>query len=383
MLKPEVIDTVGAFRALESEWDELLAQSAENNVFLSFAWTRCWWEAFGKEKQLHILVLRGCDGSIQAIAPLMQATIKVSGLPAKSLSLIYNDNASHAGFIIRAGVIDQCLEVFAGYFAANGARWQLIELPNLVVGTPVHASLLAVLRKNKALFAIKRGLVSPFLNLTPIKDWRAYLSSRTKKFRYHIKCWMARGDSEGWVFEDVRDTRDRPAAMEEMCAVSAKSWKGRCNRDIGASNRNKRFIDLLLRASSEKGWLRLWMCRINGIPAAYDLQIEYNKTVFALRSDFDEEFKTYVPGSILQARLLRSYIEQGSAEYDFCGDNDAYKHRWVDQFRAHDHVIIYAATFYGLLLFVLDYVIVYRCREFLRRSAALRKIKRMMAGEKI
>jgi CelD/BcsL family acetyltransferase involved in cellulose biosynthesis len=106
------------------------------------------------------------------------------------------------------------------------------------------------------------------------------------------------------------------------------------------------------------------------------LQLIYGSDVSGLRCDYDEEHKRLSPGCLLQMRIMRKNIEQGCAEYDFCGDNDGYKSSWVDQVRDHRNLTVYNATFAAAMVRLWDFGLVYRLKTFLKQSGFLRSLKR-------
>src|SRR5256885_2019383 len=60
-----------AFADLREEWDELLAASSADCLFLTWEWLHTWWKHLGGRRRLHLLLAR--DGrELTAIAPLAQ-----------------------------------------------------------------------------------------------------------------------------------------------------------------------------------------------------------------------------------------------------------------------------------------------------------------------
>ena len=56
MITEEVKD-FNEFLNLEEDWNRLLKKSSFNTVFLSHEWFKCWWQAYGKDKQLFIITV--------------------------------------------------------------------------------------------------------------------------------------------------------------------------------------------------------------------------------------------------------------------------------------------------------------------------------------
>src|SRR5712692_8540819 len=63
------IEDVEAFRRLRTEWNDLLAASDADCVFLTWEWLFTWWKHFGAGLRLAILAVRD-RGELVGIAPL-------------------------------------------------------------------------------------------------------------------------------------------------------------------------------------------------------------------------------------------------------------------------------------------------------------------------
>src|SRR6185436_1202155 len=98
-LDVEVIRDLDGFNSIAAEWDNLADRWAVDRVFLSHAWFRTWWEAFGMDNQLHIVTLRS-KGRLVGAAPLMRVRLDICGFKANAFHAIYNPHTPRYDFII-------------------------------------------------------------------------------------------------------------------------------------------------------------------------------------------------------------------------------------------------------------------------------------------
>jgi len=64
-----VIDSYNQIdQVLEKEWDELIIRT-RSSIYLTCAWSRIWWEFYGKGKVLRIFIFR-CDGKLAGVMPI-------------------------------------------------------------------------------------------------------------------------------------------------------------------------------------------------------------------------------------------------------------------------------------------------------------------------
>ena len=66
----ELIRDLNGFRAIQDQWEELLANSRSDNVFLTFEWLDSWLTVFSDQTELY-LVLQWDGSTLGGAAPLV------------------------------------------------------------------------------------------------------------------------------------------------------------------------------------------------------------------------------------------------------------------------------------------------------------------------
>src|ERR1022692_2078954 len=74
-LRVETIADFDSFVDAKPAWDRLVEKANVGHPFLTHDWIRTWWECFGGERELKILMVRR-DGELVGIAPLMISRTK-------------------------------------------------------------------------------------------------------------------------------------------------------------------------------------------------------------------------------------------------------------------------------------------------------------------
>ena len=98
-LEVEVINDLERFNAIAAEWDELVDRSGFERLFVSHAWLRTWWEAFGGIRELYVLTVRSGQQLIGA-APMMRSNKGIYGVRLKSIESIYNPHTPRFDVIV-------------------------------------------------------------------------------------------------------------------------------------------------------------------------------------------------------------------------------------------------------------------------------------------
>ena len=94
----EEVRGFSSFLGLEKEWNSVLQKSENDSIFLRHEWFRSWWEAYGAEKELLILLFKE-NGELLGICPFMISKGHFRGFPTKKISFIENDETPRLNII--------------------------------------------------------------------------------------------------------------------------------------------------------------------------------------------------------------------------------------------------------------------------------------------
>ena len=298
------------------------------------------------------------------------------GIPLNVISFIYNDNASRTDFIIDKGYPQAVDEIVRFLKAQSG--WDAIELPSVWLESGTFKLTVEALKRHGCRHSIKDGLHSPVIMLGP--DWDTYFKKRSKRFRHHLRNTLNRINRAKTDLRCVKHISERPDTIQQICGISEKSWKARSKNHLDSRGNDSVFFDELTRSLADQGWLSLWMLDIDARPAAYDYHVLYNGNIYALRSDYDERYAMYSPGTFIHMTVIRKYIEEnkGLRKYEFCGHEEEYKTKWTSEIKFHGNITIYRSSFCGALLYAMDYKVAYKCKQLLKKFAILKRLKKLV-----
>jgi hypothetical protein len=79
-LNVSVLTDPKAFRDMKGEWNSLLEESEARNIFLTWEWMHTWWEIYGRNSELHIILLRNPLGQLVGIAPFKLSEQSILGI---------------------------------------------------------------------------------------------------------------------------------------------------------------------------------------------------------------------------------------------------------------------------------------------------------------
>lgn len=351
-MKIDVIDNYRNFSVLKKEWNDLLKDTGEENIFLRHEWFDCWLKSYGAGHQLHIIMVSD-HGKLIAIAPLMIVTEKYRFIRLRKIKFIENSDTLHCGFIIVAQSADAIKKIF-DHLIENEALWDLIDLQHLPQDCSYSELLKEYLSGCDLLCVSLPGLQSPYIVVD--KDWETYWKSRTRKFRKNCKRKIKKiaqdHDYSVSTYDTLKDVR------EDIHFISANSWKSKIGQAIPQSESRIHFFDTLGEIAAANHWLKVSILSINGARVAHEFHLEYKNRVHSMRSDYVEKYKHLSPGSVLDFFIVENIFKSGVTEYDLGGSNDDYKLNWTSDIRAHTHYLIFNRGIKGALLFLLEAYIV-------------------------
>jgi hypothetical protein len=158
-------------------------------------------------------------------------------------------------------------------------------------------------------------------------DWRRYLAARPGALRETVRRRLQRVEREKLAsFQIVTRGEAVEAGIAAYESVYARSWK--------QAEPFPQFNSGLMRAGAAAGWLRLGLFRIGDQPVAAQFWVVEQGVATVLKLAHDEAFKTFSPGTVLTAWMLRHFLEQEHVTaIDFGRGDDPYKQGWAGQRR--------------------------------------------------
>jgi CelD/BcsL family acetyltransferase involved in cellulose biosynthesis len=171
--------------------------------------------------------------------------------------------------------------------------------------------------------------------------WDGYLSRRTEHERKNLRREGRLVRKSGIEFERVSPEAGENAlkTFDRMLAVEWKSWKGLqcCGMQMPPS---KNFYRLLLARMAASRSARVIFARHDGADIGYIYGSMAGKIYRGQQFSFDDAWRKYSVGDILQAEQIQWLCEEGAARYDM-GPYDPnvkayqYKKHWTEQFIQH------------------------------------------------
>jgi CelD/BcsL family acetyltransferase involved in cellulose biosynthesis len=344
----EPIRSEADFDGLEREWNALLAQSPADTPFLTWEWLRTWWRCFGRDLRLNIVAVRA-DGRLVALAPLCMRgwewrrlrlfrRISLLGAPLPT----GNVGSDYLDLVVAAP--GEGVEALVSVLAAAGRALDL---------TPISKGASTVDRVARRLTDAGWTTTETEVGLCPIVDlagqtWESYLATLRREHRYTVGRKLRKLQKDFDVtFEAVRDEADRRAALGHLIALHEQRWREKGESDAFHTPALRSFHEEFTRLALARGWLRLYLLKLDGAPAAALYGLRYGETFHFYQSGFDPRYARYGVGVATMALSIEAALAEGTRRYDMLHGTEEYKFHWANTVRPLVRYELYPPTARG------------------------------------
>lgn len=367
----DLIDNARDFLALRQEWNELLERSAADCLFLTWEWLYTWWKHLADRRRLYLLLVRR-GRELAAIAPLARRPPALRRLiPFRALEFLGTGivGSDYLDVIVRADKDAEVLDALVDALAETGL---VLELGQVRREVSCVAELTSRLGARGW-----RGAETP-LDPCPIVDlagysWESYLASLGPAHRYNflrrLKNLKKRFDMG---LDLVQTEAERREALDALVMLHTRRWTERGGTESFGRPELLSFYDEASQLALQRGWLRLFVLRLDGRPAAVLHGYRYGRTFYFYQSGFDPTFAKESVGLVAMGLTIRHAIEEGAAEYDLLHGTEPYKFLWVPTVRELARFELFPPGARGAV-----------CRHVASATGRIRSTARRLVGDSI
>ena len=336
-MKIREINCVDEFKSIRGTWNDLLGKSHDKNIFLTWEWLFKWWEHFGTNKKLQILVIED-QGDTIGIMPLLCST--------------------YHGFLFSYDVVENIginLSDYGGIFYSDMDESQINKMFNLIEEY-LNSNKLIIrfdqVRNDSKFFSTlhchsfcdssfigekKIGISSSFPIQSSLDD---HLNKLSKNFRKNLR----RGEQNiekncgNIIFKKILTPSFFDENLKDFWDLNQKKM---IYQNLPCFNKfQMEFLTEVSKELANKGWLSLSFMEINGKRASVALGFEYESTYYYYQTGFDPNYSNYSVGSIHILYILEDLISRGLKEFDFLRGDEAYKFKWQSLSRSNNRIVM-------------------------------------------
>ncbi len=323
-MKIDVITTKKEFEAIRERWGALLANSG-GNIFQTWEWQWSWWKYYARDKKLYILVATEKD--LVGIAPFCLSK-SYYGLPIKVLSLLGTGPSDYGGFIVLPEKKERFIEELLKHLSTTYVNWDVVDLQQLPEDLP-YVDLFKSLIKGSGFGEV--GLFQDdSLTLSLPSNWDELAGTLSKKFRHNLSYCSRRIFKEHKV--DIYNLNERADdvvfGMNVLFNLHQKRWRARKLPGLFWSKRYRAFHSDIASHFYKKGWLALYLLKLDDEAAASLYGFEYDGRFYYYLGGFDPRWEHLSIGTFLTGEAIRDSIAKKFSYFDFLRGGEKYKLKW-------------------------------------------------------
>lgn len=326
----------------------LLERSASNSLFLTHAWVSTWWNVFGHNHRLLVLVAR--DGKdLVGVAPFMIGPGRGSfSRSIRHLMFLGQNEEVYPEYLDmfaeRGREAEICGALADHLLAHHQQQFDVVRLEHVLAEAACAPAWRAAFAR--AGISLARTNEMPATTVELPKSFDAYMAGRSGRFRRHVAKCERRVRSEariGCIFAPQDITVGR--ALDEIVQLNHSRWgeSGRSFRTGSSLDFHRRIAPILV----EKGQALLMLMTLDDRIVAGRYDFIYAGKVWCYQGGWLREYEKWSLGTLLLARVIQWSIEHGLSEYDFLGGAARYKDEWGTATRQMTDFLGYRHTLTG------------------------------------
>jgi CelD/BcsL family acetyltransferase involved in cellulose biosynthesis len=189
------------------------------------------------------------------------------------------------------------------------------------------------------------GGTCPYIPLAG-QTWESYLGTLGASHRANVRRRMRALEQKFTVtFARVTTEGERREALAALMRYHDRRFDERGTAFRTESLRA--FHDELTKRALDRGWLRMYVLRLNGATAAVMYGFLYNGTFYFYQHGFDDQYQQHSIGLVLMALSIRAAIDEGAAEFDMLWGVEPYKFLWARDRRELRNMHLFPASVAG------------------------------------
>jgi CelD/BcsL family acetyltransferase involved in cellulose biosynthesis len=332
------------FTRLAQHWNRLHEETPTASVFTSWVWQFQWWQLYGGERPLRLLVALEA-GEPVGILPLYIHTIRVLGVPVRLLRFVgtgADTNPDDLGPVL-APVRESEIARQLSRAALRVAGVDVVVGSDIDPRSPFGRALeQAAADAGRACLA-HAGERIAYVDLP--ENWSKFMQSlgsdRRTRLRGARRKAAAAHEVRFFVWSDAARLDE---GIDRLVELHRRRWAAAGGSESFQSAEYVEFHRRIIKASFARGWLRLYCLELDGEIAAITYCYRFRNRVFLMQAGFDPAQARCNPGKVLLGHALEHAIGEGNTVFDFLRGEHRYKDQLATGHRTTNCVRVFRAT---------------------------------------
>jgi CelD/BcsL family acetyltransferase involved in cellulose biosynthesis len=312
----EVVTSAAGMDGLRSDWDRLVDMMDVPSPFLSWDWSRIWWEHFGGRHRMQMLVFRE-GGAIVGILAL------------------YRRRYGPITVLVPFGWPDRLTEQMEPVVPTHSRARVLASLSAWLKSKRFTIGLITGLEGAAANMFRDQTLSDPvtfeWRMLPP--TWDELTKDLTRSMRGNIRYYPRLMEREGHTLayrtaSSVDEVKAALPTLFRLHTERASETTGERHRDRLKYPKRREFLFHLADVLAPRGQMKIGILEVDGRDVAAHLWFERAGTMFIHYSGYEPGLSRYSVAMVTTSEIIRLGVAQGMRRIEFLRGSKAFKTRW-------------------------------------------------------
>ena len=291
---------------LSKAWDELVENALEENAYLCRQYVEALLAHIEDRSVQAISIWRG--ETLIALLPFTQSRWHWGGIakinrawttPYSMLSIPLIDKRDADAAM--AGLIDAM-----GNRSTGSDIWLLSEV---TIDGPVCKHLMTECEANSRPTAILDVFDRATLNREGTFDQHMKEQVSKKRRKDLVRNRKRLGELGTLSLTNCREGVELDRAVNEFLRIEAAGWKGERGTALDCTEATRAFAKQAFGVHNGSAVTRADMLELDGVTIAVNLSLQTGRTAFTIKCAFDETYRTYSAGLLLEEDMIREFLE--------------------------------------------------------------------------
>lgn len=343
-MENRILNNIDELLQLKNEWDKILEENKNHIPFLELDWIRLWWEHFGKEHELFVILYTD-NTNVIGFCPLMITRKKLYS----EINFIGHGMASYMDFVFkdqyRERLVESLLEILL-----NLKGNFLINLYGIFEDSKNYGHISKALSSNKVTNCLN-NIKSYYFEL-PDQGFQSFynsqLGSRSRKVIRNRESRLNRLGN--LVYKQAEESQ-----LEDAFKVYEKRWQRKAENSSFLSKKNKDFLKTLAVSQAPFNTL-VSILSLNNRIISFVYSFEYKGRYISKLIAHDDDFEILSPGKIIIKNEIEDCFYRKIQLYDFGLGGEEYKTVWTNNYKNVKNVIFPSDKLTSKLVFLKLYL---------------------------
>lgn len=327
-LRTRVFETLEQLEHLRTDWENLLNALPGASIFSSLEWLAPWWQAFGNDQRLHVVLFQNSAANLAGIAPLSFAKFRSAGLQWKVVRLMGDGSkdSDNLDLPVLPKYEGDFVKALLQHLEDQSRQWDFCEWNTIPENSPL-ARILPMHLKGRGWTVVTTFTPCSFVALP--ETWELYLKQLSAKERGKLGIRTRHLENLYTVqYRRCSQAQDLSRDLETLFDLHQRRWEAIGRPGSFRAPARRRFYRDLAETLLPRNQLEFWLLDLNGRPAAAQFGFRFGNSVYSLQEGFDPTLAKDSVGYVLRGHVLQTLINEGVRKYDFLGGVSDSKTRW-------------------------------------------------------